>query len=266
VKSAQRVSVPETGRPDTLSATAYMAWGTSQRALERACGQDGGLAIRARSPVVIDLSTHPLGKVFGATGGGASTGGVAWTVGQTGGYLPGAGGGGGWPYGEGGRAGRLTQAELLEVGTTFSYVGDDASNVPFPGSYGSPGTRLTPGEGGVAQEVSVTAGFTPKPILRSLAGGAGGSKIGLGTGGVPVNNGEGSIYFPPGFGFYFSYYGGGYRRQAGTGSYGRAIYHLGRQQSNQYQGEYCHLTGGSPLWFNTDHYKREVKYHGSYHG
>lgn len=220
-------------RPASTNFIAYMAWGTSQRALERACGQDGGLAIRARSPVVIDLSTHPLGKVFGATGGGASTGGVAWTVGQTGGYLPGAGGGGGWPYGEGGRAGRLTQAELLEVGTTFSYVGDDASNVPFPGSYGSPGTRLTPGEGGVAQEVSVTAGFTPKPILRSLAGGAGGSKIGLGTGGVPVNNGEGSIYFPPGFGFYFSYYGGataGKRGQAATG--GRFITWVGSNPIN----------------------------------
>lgn len=214
--------------------THYTGWGSAQRSLARACGQNGGPAIRARSPVIIDLTSHPHGRVYGATGGGASSGGVFWTVGRTGGFMPGAGGGGGWPYGEGGRAGRISREELLEVGTTFAYVGDKASNEAHPGSYGSPGSRNLAGAGGVYQQVAIFAGFPPpRPVLRTLAGGDGGAPMGLGIGGLPPNNGEGLVITIPGVGYFNSYYGGssaGRRGQAAVG--GRFITWVGSRPGN----------------------------------
>ena len=128
----------------------------------------------------------------------------------------------------------MTKEELLEVGTTFAHPGHPPGpGAARPGAYGSPGTRLTAGAGGVAQEEFVYVGFADRVRLRTRAGGDGGSKLGTGEGGVPAGNGEGSVFFAPHFGDYFSYYGGataGKRGQAATG--GRFITWVGSNPIN----------------------------------
>lgn len=168
----------------------FNGWSSSSTHPDRK-GQPGGTAIRAQSPLVIDLTGHYDGMILGGGGGGAGSAGVLWYSNVTAGAglsVAGSGGGGGWPYGEGGARGFIG----FEEDPTVPNPGGYYWGLRYHGGAGNPGSRTLPGEGGatVTYGADVDGNGFSDAAVRVEEGGRGGDPLQLAAAGVPPTRGS----------------------------------------------------------------------------
>lgn len=169
----------------------FNGWSSGSTHPQRTGGA-GGTAIRAQSPLIVDLTGHIDGIIAGGGGGGAGSAGALWysnVTASAGLSIAGAGGGGGWPYGEGGARGYIGFEEDPSVPNTGgSYWG-----LRYHAGIGNPGTRITAGEGGASATygVDVDGNGYSDASARAEQGGTGGNPLqSTGKGELPYTRGS----------------------------------------------------------------------------